>query len=59
MDGVVVDSEPLSMTVIAEIIGEHGGQADSALLAGLACVNLMEVLRAAAAHSGLSLDTAA
>jgi hypothetical protein len=32
MDGVVVDSGPLSMTVIAEIIGEHGGHVDPALL---------------------------
>jgi HAD superfamily hydrolase (TIGR01509 family) len=59
MDGVVVDSEPLSMAVIAEIIGEQGGQVDAALLAGLAGVNLMEVLRVAAAHSGLSLDAQA
>jgi HAD superfamily hydrolase (TIGR01509 family) len=59
MDGVVVDSEPLSMTVIAEIIGEHGGRVDSALLAGLTGVNLSEVLRVTAAHSGRSLDTAA
>jgi HAD superfamily hydrolase (TIGR01509 family) len=59
MDGVVVDSEPLSMTTIAEIIGEHGGQADPALLAALTGINLTEVLRVAAAHSGRALDTAA
>ena len=59
MDGVVVDSEPLSMMTIAEIIGEHGGRADPALLAGLTGVNLAEALKVAAAHSGRALDTAA
>jgi HAD superfamily hydrolase (TIGR01509 family) len=59
MDGVVVDSEPLSMTVITEIIGEHGGHVDPALLAGLTGVNLAEVLRVAAARSGRALDSAA
>jgi HAD superfamily hydrolase (TIGR01509 family) len=59
MDGVVVDSEPLSMRVIAEIIGEHGGHVDPALLAGLTGVNLAEVLRVAAARSGRALDSAA
>jgi HAD superfamily hydrolase (TIGR01509 family) len=59
MDGVVVDSEPLSMAVIAEVIAEHGGQVDPALLAGLTGVNLMEVLSVTAAHSGCSLDTRA
>ncbi len=59
MDGVVIDSEPLSMRIIAEIIGEHGGHADPALLAGLAGVSLAEVLKVAAAHSGRDLDAAA
>lgn len=59
MDGVVIDSEPLSMRVITEIIGEHGGHADPALLAGLAGVSLAEALRVAAAHSGRALDSAA
>jgi len=59
MDGVVIDSEPLSMQIIAEIIGEHGGHADPVLLASLAGVNLAEVLKAAAAHSGRDLDTSA
>jgi HAD superfamily hydrolase (TIGR01509 family) len=59
MDGVVVDSEPLSMTVIAEVIGEHGGRVNPALLAGLAGVNLREVLRVAAERSGRALDSAA
>jgi HAD superfamily hydrolase (TIGR01509 family) len=59
MDGVVVDSEPLSMAVIAEIIAEHGGQVDAALLAGLTGVNLMQVLQVAADHSGRSLDAQA
>jgi HAD superfamily hydrolase (TIGR01509 family) len=59
MDGVVVDSEPLSMAVIAEVIALHGGQVDPALLAALTGVDLMEVLRVAAAHSGRSLDAGA
>jgi HAD superfamily hydrolase (TIGR01509 family) len=59
MDGVIIDSEPLSMTIIAEIIGEHGGRADPALLARLAGVNLTDALRVTAARSGLPLDTAA
>jgi HAD superfamily hydrolase (TIGR01509 family) len=59
MDGVVVDSEPLSMAVIAETITEHGGQVDAALLAGLTGVNLMQVLKVAATHSGRSLDAQA
>ena len=59
MDGVVIDSEPLSMAVIAEIIGERGGRADPALLAGLAGVSLPDALKVVAAHSGRDLDTAA
>jgi len=59
MDGVVIDSEPLSMTIIAEIISEHGGHADPALLADLAGVSLAEALRVAAVRSGRALDTAA
>lgn len=59
MDGVVVDSEPLSMAVITEVIGEQGGQVDDGLLAGLAGVSLPEVLRVAAAHSGQDLDAQA
>jgi HAD superfamily hydrolase (TIGR01509 family) len=59
MDGVVVDSEPLSITVIAEIITDQGGRVDTALLAGLAGVNLREALQVAAAHSGRSLDPVA
>jgi beta-phosphoglucomutase-like phosphatase (HAD superfamily) len=35
MYGVVVDSELLSITIIAEIISEHGGHVTPALLAGL------------------------
>jgi HAD superfamily hydrolase (TIGR01509 family) len=59
MDGVVVDSEPLSMMTIAEIIGEHGGHADPALLAELTGVSLAEAIEAAAAHSGRALDPTA
>jgi HAD superfamily hydrolase (TIGR01509 family) len=59
VDGVVVDSEPLSMAIIAELIGEHGGHVTPALLAGLAGVNLTEALKVAAAHSGRALDPGA
>jgi HAD superfamily hydrolase (TIGR01509 family) len=59
MDGVIVDSEPLSMMTVAEIIGEHGGRADPELLATLTGVSLPEALRVAAAHSGRDLDAAA
>jgi HAD superfamily hydrolase (TIGR01509 family) len=59
MDGVVVDSEPLSMMTIAEVIGEHGGHADPALLAELTGVSLGEAIKVAAAHSGVALDAAA
>ena len=59
MDGVVVDSEPLSMMTIAEIIGEHGGHADPALLAELTGVSLADAIKVAAAHSGRGLDAAA
>src|ERR1700739_315876 len=63
MDGVVIDSGPPSVAtlgeIVTEIISEHGGSADPALLAGLAGVNLAEVLEVAAAHSGRTLDTEA
>jgi HAD superfamily hydrolase (TIGR01509 family) len=58
MDGVIVDSEPLSMMTVAEIIGEHGGRTDPELLATLTGVSLPEALRAAAAQSGRDLDAA-
>jgi HAD superfamily hydrolase (TIGR01509 family) len=58
MDGVVVDSEPLSMATIAEMIGEYGGYADPAMLAELTGVNVVEVLNVAAARSGLAVHTA-
>jgi HAD superfamily hydrolase (TIGR01509 family) len=58
MDGVVVDSEPLSLATIAELIRERGGHADPALLAELAGVSLSEALSAAAASSGRALDAA-
>src|SRR5215472_10337458 len=59
MDGVIVDSEPVSMMTIAEIIGELGGHADPAVLAGLTGVALAEAIEVAAARSGLALDAAA
>lgn len=59
MDGVVVDSEPLSMMTVAEVIGEHGGRADPELLATLTGVSLPEAIRVAAAQSGRALDAAA
>jgi HAD superfamily hydrolase (TIGR01509 family) len=54
MDGVVVDSEPISMATIAE----HGGRADPAMLAELTGVSLAEALSMAAERSGVALDAA-
>jgi HAD superfamily hydrolase (TIGR01509 family) len=58
MDGVVVDSEPLSMATIAEMINEYGGHADPAMLMELTGVNVAEVLALAAARSGLAINAA-
>ena len=58
MDGVVIDSEPLSMATITEIIGERGGRADPALLGELTGVSLDEALAVAAERSGRVIDAA-
>lgn len=57
MDGVLVDSEPLSMGTIAEVVAEHGGQASPAILAELTGISLDEALSAVASASGRVLDT--
>lgn len=58
MDGVVIDSEPLSLEVIAEIVLERGGHADPAGLLDLAGVGLAQALQTAAERSGRALDAA-
>jgi HAD superfamily hydrolase (TIGR01509 family) len=58
MDGVVVDSEPISMATIAEIIGERGGRVDPALLGELTGVSLGEALGIAVQRSGRAIDAA-
>ena len=57
MDGVVVDSEPLSLRTIAEVIRECGGTADSASFGDLVGRSLDEALTLAARRSGRDLDT--
>jgi len=56
MDGVVVDSEPLSLRTIAQVVTERGGAADPALFSGLVGLSLDEALRIAAGRSGRDLD---
>jgi HAD superfamily hydrolase (TIGR01509 family) len=56
MDGVVVDSEPLSLRTIAQVVTDRGGAADPALFAGLIGLSLDESLRIAAERSGRDLD---
>ena len=56
MDGVVVDSEPLSLQTIAEVVRARGGAADPALYTGLIGLSLDETLRSAADRSGRDLD---
>jgi HAD superfamily hydrolase (TIGR01509 family) len=58
MDGVVVDSEPLSMATITEIIGERGGRVDPGLLGELTGVSLGAALGIAAERSGRLIDAA-
>ena len=58
MDGVVVDSEPLSLQTIAEVVTARGGAADRALYTGLIGLSLDEALRIAADRSGRDLDPA-
>ncbi len=56
MDGVVVDSEPLSLQTIAQVVTERGGAADAALFTGLIGLSLDEALGIAAGRSGRDLD---
>jgi HAD superfamily hydrolase (TIGR01509 family) len=55
MDGVIVDSEPLSLLTIAEVIAERGGQTDPASFGDLVGRSLDDALRLAAARSGRDL----
>jgi beta-phosphoglucomutase-like phosphatase (HAD superfamily) len=50
MDGVIVDSEPLSMRTLAAIAAERGVHLEPALLHELTGVSLEEVLRVVAAR---------
>ena len=56
MDGVVVDSEPLSLRTIAQVVTDRGGAADPAMFTGLIGLSLDEALRIAAERSGRDLD---
>src|SRR5258705_8288162 len=55
MDGVIVDSEPLSLLTIAEVVAERGGQADPASFGDLVGRSLDDALTLAAARSGRDL----
>lgn len=57
MDGVVVDSEPLSLRTIAAVIAERGGSADPAGYGDLVGRSLDDALRLAARRSGRRFDT--
>ena len=59
MDGVVVDSEPLSLQTIAQVVTDRGGAADAALFTGLIGLSLDEALGIAAERSGRDLDAGA
>ncbi len=52
MDGVVVDSEPLSLRTIAEVVADQGAAADPARLGDLVGRTLDDALMTAAARSG-------
>jgi HAD superfamily hydrolase (TIGR01509 family) len=56
MDGVVVDSEPLSLQTIAQVVTDRGGVADPATFTGLIGLSLDEALTIAAERSGRGLD---
>jgi putative hydrolase of the HAD superfamily len=55
MDGVVVDSEPLSLRTIAEVVADRGGNADAAGFGDLVGRSLDDALTLAAARSGRDL----
>ena len=59
MDGVIVDSEPLSMRTIAEMAAERGVRLEPALLHELTGVSLDRVLEVVGAYLGDGVDPAA
>lgn len=56
MDGVVVDSEPLSLRTIAQVVIDRGGAADPAMFPELVGLSLDDALGIAARRSGRELD---
>jgi HAD superfamily hydrolase (TIGR01509 family) len=56
MDGVIVDSEPLSMSTIAEMAAERGIQLEPALLHELTGVSLERVMEVVGARLGDGVD---
>lgn len=59
MDGVIVDSEPLSMRTIAEMAAERGIRLEPALLHELTGVSLDRVMEAVGARLGDGVDPVA
>ena len=59
MDGVIVDSEPLSMRTIAEMAAERGIRLEPALLHELTGVSLDRVMEVVGARLGDGVDPAA
>ena len=59
MDGVIVDSEPLSMSTIAEMAAERGIQLEPALLHELTGVSLERVMEVVGARLGDGVDPVA
>jgi HAD superfamily hydrolase (TIGR01509 family) len=55
MDGVIVDSEPLSLATIAEVVTARGGLADPARFGDLVGRSLDDALKLAATRSGRDL----
>ena len=58
MDGVIVDSEPLSMSTIAEMAAERGIQLEPALLHELTGVSLERVMEVVGTRLGDGVDPA-
>ena len=59
MDGVIVDSEPLSMSTITEMAAERGVQLEPALLHELTGVSLERVMEVVGARLGDGVDPVA
>ena len=59
MDGVIVDSEPLSMSTIAEMAAERGIQLEPALLHELTGVSLERVMEVVGTRLGDGIDPVA